>query len=1132
MNTVKAIAQDSSGIMWFGTQSGLNSYDGYQIKTYFHDPQNSSSLINNDIRSLFTDSKGRLWIGTESGVVYLDRDSRDFKQVKLVSKTQPAPVVFSVIEDESNNILFGTSIGLYSIDSAGSVTAVPLVPSPDHVAAASAFTSIRSLFIDTQETVWAGSESDGVFSGTLADGFKPLVLSKPVPMLNVRAIAEDVAGGIWIGTFNHGAFLVDPIELSVVKKPELKSSRVRALALDSAGDLLIGSDQGLVRLRKDGSFTTHLHDPLDPYSMGNSIVLAIFAGQSGDYWLGTFGGVSLWNDERSAAYLFRPSLQFREQGADDQAVTSFAESNGGDLWVGSYSGLIRLAKDEGEFELLRPEKLGLSDFRVMSLGFVDDELWVGSMASGVDVVDENETVVRSYAHDPFDRNSLSGNGVTDIFSDTQGRVWLSTYGQGLNLYLGNNKFQRLPRPENQSSFSDLHCMVVAEDSLGFLWIATDGGGLIKFNPESEETKIYRHSAMDEASIGSDHLISLRVTEAGVWAGSVNSGASFFNFQTGKFSRYLDSVGPIYGILEDDQNGVWLSGTDSVYVMRAGSESPERFAKSFGLQLGDFSGNSALKYSSGILFFGGTEGFNFFDPRGMKKTARHSPLLITDYRLDNVSSLYVDAPQTELTLELDHRHSSVMFSVSLLDYYWPARNRYRFKMQGFESNWSETSDDRSVSYTNLPSGSYELLVEASNNDNRWNADQLRIPIHVQPPPWATWWAYTAYALLALFLFYQSLAFNTKRVKREASDSFNKKMQNYVFSLDETSECVLNANPKGNILFMNTAASEILGLSPSQLLGHPIFNTLFQQAAEREQAKKILVAKGKYQSEVDYVTTDGESKVLEIGLTKTEPADINEVAYVSVVRDVTEKSSERERSEKLVAQLSHKTDILSQQLGESVAEKYRQERGYIKQLNLKNEQLYQVHDRVHDNFQMLASLLSIQIGNTLDAQQQSLIEEVQQRIFAVALVHENMLRGGELERVDMAKYLDALVVGLYRSHAPTMVTVELRKEIEEFELPMEQAVPCGLIVNELVTNALDHAWADKQFGSGLLSFHCICSGADCVVTIADDGHGLPVGFKVESGESMGMEIASILIKQLGGTLRLIGGPGTTLELRFPL
>ncbi|MBL6692140.1 MAG: sensor histidine kinase, partial [Pseudomonadales bacterium] len=148
------------------------------------------------------------------------------------------------------------------------------------------------------------------------------------------------------------------------------------------------------------------------------------------------------------------------------------------------------------------------------------------------------------------------------------------------------------------------------------------------------------------------------------------------------------------------------------------------------------------------------------------------------------------------------------------------------------------------------------------------------------------------------------------------------------------------------------------------------------------------------------------------------------------------------------------------------------------------------------------------------------------------HEQLLQTKEMNHVAMADYVDVLATNLYRRLAPSNIQLELIKELSPVKLSMDQAVPAGLILNELVTNALVHAFKEKTHGSGKLKVSFYELAGDCVILISDDGLGLSHSFQAESDSGVGFEIVSILTQQLDGSFKRVGGIGTTFEVRFPI
>ena len=221
----------------------------------------------------------------------------------------------------------------------------------------------------------------------------------------------------------------------------------------------------------------------------------------------------------------------------------------------------------------------------------------------------------------------------------------------------------------------------------------------------------------------------------------------------------------------------------------------------------------------------------------------------------------------------------------------------------------------------------------------------------------------------------------------------------------------------------------------------------------------------------------------------------------------------------------------ELEKALAAKLSLEVSLKKDISDRDKLLSEVHERVANNLQMLASLLNIQAGNVDDRHTRKLLNDNQERINSVVLVHETLHQINDYRRVPLSTYLDALVSDIYRNHVPENLKIRLQKSFEDIEVDIEKAVPIGLIVTELLKNALQHAYFGKTTGSGRIEFKLYKSSGECVFLISDDGCGIPDNFIAES-EAMGIKIATILTEQLDGMFKKVGGPGTTLEIRFPL
>ena len=279
------------------------------------------------------------------------------------------------------------------------------------------------------------------------------------------------------------------------------------------------------------------------------------------------------------------------------------------------------------------------------------------------------------------------------------------------------------------------------------------------------------------------------------------------------------------------------------------------------------------------------------------------------------------------------------------------------------------------------------------------------------------------------------------------------------------------------------------------------------------------------------SDGTEKMLEISVSPTLETSGEYVAYVSIVRDVTERSREHaalRNSHKLVTE---ELNNLGYRLESSLEKNADQRTNFSAALAKKDLLLREIHGRVYDNLEMLTSLLSIQSDKYADPVILNMLGENERRISSIALVHERLCQSREVRRVAMGEYVDMLLSRLYRKLVPEELDINLVRELGEFDLAIDLAVPCGLIINELFSNALIHGFERKQHGSGTVEVKLYLLAKECVVFVSDSGHNSPIKVNTETG-SMGLEVVAILVEQLEGSFRLIGGKGTTFEVRFPV
>lgn len=805
--TVLGIVQDDDGLMWFATQEGLNRYDGYEFKVFKPDPEDPRSLSYPFVRTIFMDHEGVLWVGTDGGGLNrYDRATRGFVRYRN-DPANPASLsndhIRVIYEDRQHSLWIGTEGGglnRYDRDT-GNFTRFSHNPSNP---ASLANDHVRTLVQDQDGALWVGTDRGGldrmdVLTGRFRhfehDPNNPRSLASD----QVRVVYEDHEGRIWVGTDETGLDRFDRETESFEhfrhepsKPGSLADDKIRAIHQDSRGMLWIATDGGLCEFRAESNgFVCYSHDPTNPVSLSDNRVTSIYEDRGAVLWIGTYSGLNSWNLGTGFFALHKNDGSSSNQ-VSGNAIYCFAESPDGSIWIATYGdGLNRLDRKTGRYTHYRHDPRddsSLADDRVMSLTVDrDGVLWVGTYESGLDRLDPKTDKFSHFRNDPQNIRSLSKNAVTRIFEDHSGVLWIGTYRGGLNrLDRQTGDFFRYQfDPSNPTSLSNDRVIAIEEGEKGVLWIGTDGGGLNRFDPERGTFSRYSHDEQDPQSLSSDHVwVVLRDRKSRLWIGTQGGGLNRWDpgprhSHQPRFHRYSTEEGlpstVVDGILEDAAGNLWISTNRGISRFNPETGLFKNFDASDGLQSPEFNLNAFYKASDGEMFFGGSNGFNSFYPEHVRENPHAPPVALTAFLKFN-QPFDLGQPMSEIRdISLTHKDYVVAFEFAGLDFTAPEKNRYRYKLDGFDQDWIDAGRLRRATYTNLSPRNYTFRVLASNNDGVWTpeAQGLAIQVRVIPPPWRTWWAYSLYGLTLAGLVYAYARRQARKLEREAE--YNRNLQ---------------------------------------------------------------------------------------------------------------------------------------------------------------------------------------------------------------------------------------------------------------------------------------------------------------------------------------------------------------------
>lgn len=764
-STVNAIVQDPQGFLWFGTQDGLNRYDGQSFRLYKNIAGDTTSLSDNAIWSLLRSRSGDLWVGTRHGGVNRYLVSRDAFEHLRHDPSDASSLsddnVSAIFEDSRGTLWVGTlGNGLNRLDP-GSAGFIRYRHDPSDSTSLSG-NIVWSIVEDLDGTIWVGTWNGlseflpaagqpGRFRRHMSDPKDPRTISHN----NIRTLLVDRRGVLWVGTWGGGLNRFDQKTrtfsryLHATGVPwSIGSNQVLSLFEDSKNVFWVGTgDRGLDILnRESGVFSHYRPDPADPTSLSNETVCSIYEDAAGSVWVGTgAGGVNHFDRVKIKFSLYRddPDDPADMQGND---VWAIMEDLAGELWVGTYgTGLNRFDRKRN---LWKHYGSGppLTSNRILALcESRDGDVWIGTEGGGLNRFDRATETFTAYRHRSGDRGSLIQDEVTAIREDRQGILWIGTNGSGLERFdPARGVFEHFPpRLQDSGALASGAIMSLYLDRRGDLWVGAGDGGVHRYDSRTGRFTRYGYSAQPGKGLNNNTVLSICEDQSGdLWFGTFGGGLNRLAPSTGRFEYVTEAEGlpnnVVYAILPDWKGSLWLTTNRGIALFNPEDRRFRVYDVTDGLQGNEFNQGSACRLRSGEIAVGGINGFNLFHPDSLRDNLYVPPVYLTSFQLFG-KAFNPGLPLTVLDeLELSYSQNFFSFEYVALNFVAPEKNTYAYKLEGLDPEWVMAGTRRFASYTNVDPGSYVLRVKGSNNDGIWNEEGVRIRVTVTPPFWKTWW----------------------------------------------------------------------------------------------------------------------------------------------------------------------------------------------------------------------------------------------------------------------------------------------------------------------------------------------------------------------------------------------------------
>lgn len=768
--TARALAQDGDGMLWIGTQDGLNRYDGQDLRVFRRDATRSDRLPDNHVTALAVDARGELWVGTQAGGLgrYL-ADSASFRTYPVAVGREDALAdvqVHAIAQASDGRMWIASGRGhLQRLDAAHQRFEAIDVPEQAQV---------RVLLPLPQGDMLIGS-SEGLWRWRARDArLQPWAPELGVGALDVQSLARDAQQRVWVGSADRGAILLDaegrPLR-TLRAQDGLAGDDVRALLVDDRQRVWIGTYTGLSRIdsdgaapltwrreggRRDGLASERVHSLLqgrdgivwigtwlggahlylpgseafrefrslsgDPRALPGNAVRCLIADRDGTLWLGVQegGGLVHFDLSRGVVQRHRPQAGNADALASDR-VQAIARDRDGDLWIGFVdAGLDRLRAD-GSFEHLRPRSGDTTTPQgenVLTL-FVDrlGTLWIGYQDAGMDSRCRGCERFERYRHDPADAAGLPGQTIGAIHETRRGELWVGARPGGLaRLDRTTGRFVPIQDLLPAGAVVPGAISTIAESRAGELWVGTQGGGVLRLTPQDDGRYAQR----------------------------------LYSYRDGLAAEAIGSI------VEDEAGAMWISTTLGISRIEPGSGRIENFSARAGAQADGYFIGAGARLPDASIVFGGLRGVTQFRPEQIATRSVLQRPVLTDLRVFR-------SQRGEAQPDLRYRRGrdgapdrlwlgagsgGFGFSVSALTFVDPDLVQYSYRLDPLDRDWIEASaSQRNAGYPHLAPGDYRLRLRTRYPGEAYGPER-EVEVRLDPLWWQSAWARAAAALAVL------------------------------------------------------------------------------------------------------------------------------------------------------------------------------------------------------------------------------------------------------------------------------------------------------------------------------------------------------------------------------------------------
>jgi len=771
-NTVHDIAQEESGIMWFATKQGLNSYNSYNIKRYYQ--EDNLGIPSNFTTSLLITKDNRLFAGTDRGLIEYNRRFDRFDPILFEEK--PLPGITTIFETSTGTVWVGTYEGIYAYYLKQNAV-LKMISLQNERINSIAEIDATNFLVATHSGLYI-LNSDGV----LVDYFN----MSNCPGLTTNVINKvfiDKKGNYWIGTDNSGLYRFDYEgkrfeKVGLAETDQAETKVVRDIEDDENGNLWICSELGIFILNPETRESVNIQHSLEKseYHLNDNATYCLFRSMEDIMWIGTyFGGINYTNLGNSKGF-YNIYPGDGENQLRGKAVNKLYKDSKGILWIATEDGGV-CSFDTDKKQIFNyfqhGEKSSLSSNNIHAIcEDRDGNIWFGHFMTGIDIYNPKTGQFRNRSILPDIKYSINENSVYSIIKDSKENIWVGTR---LGVYLYDYGTKEL-KPVKKDELGQLFIYNILEDREGNMWFCIRHGGIACLKNETGDISFFREPEF----LSTNKIIAVSEDSNGkIWFGTVDGGVNIYNPETAAFDHLSMENGlpnnTVYGILEDSNKHIWLSTNQGLSMYDPGTGEFRNYNRNDGLAQMQFNFGSYFKDSDSTLYFGHVNGLTYFNPADIFDNQIKPQLIFTDFKLANesvrVSEKGTLTEPIDDTKEITLSYYQKAFTIDFVavNHVSAGNNKFYYYLENFDDGWNEMGNKTSATYTNLLPGKYVFHLKAENNDGLESANIKSLEIRIRPPFYLSIGAFIIYIFLifGIFLLYRKITIDKEKEKAALS-----------------------------------------------------------------------------------------------------------------------------------------------------------------------------------------------------------------------------------------------------------------------------------------------------------------------------------------------------------------------------